>query len=122
VPAASRGKLRVYWRGEQVLAGPRLEELAVAFTIEPSHKTSCLRVTNPTRWTVDHHFSWCSKQGPAAVQGGTLRRLWTFNLQLTERRVRLSFQFVLVHRAIPRNEAVDKLAKSAMSSAVTSRA
>jgi ribonuclease HI len=59
--------------------------------------------------------------GPTTVQKCTLWRMWAFNLHLTERRVRLSFQFLFGHRAIPRNDAVGKILKSAMSNAVTSR-
>jgi ribonuclease HI len=82
------------------------------------------RITRTTAATATDSYSLfaTTMAGPITVQEGTLRRMWAFILQPTKRRVRLSFQFVFGHRAFPRNKAVDKLAKSAMSNAVISRA
>jgi hypothetical protein len=52
-PAAARVRLRVYWRGGRVRAGPRLEGFAVTLTFKPTHKNLCLRIKNLTRWSAE---------------------------------------------------------------------
>jgi hypothetical protein len=94
-----------------VRVGHGLEGLEVTLTFEAAHKTRELglttllefiryrRITRNTAVIVTDSYSllMALETGPNTVQEGTLRRLLSLILQLTERRVRLPFQFVFGH-------------------------
>ncbi|KAH8606577.1 hypothetical protein ERJ75_001501000 [Trypanosoma vivax] len=50
-------------------------------------------------------------EGPSAVEGAMLRRIWDLILRIVRLRASVSFQFVFSHCGVPRNEAADKAAE-----------
>ncbi|KAH8605237.1 hypothetical protein ERJ75_001635300 [Trypanosoma vivax] len=50
-------------------------------------------------------------EGPSAVEGAMLRRIWDLILRIVRLRASVSFQFVFSHRGVPRNETEDKAAE-----------